>query len=98
MDYAVQLVRAASSRDSAQLTVALLARTRFRYALHVVQAGGVHQGIWIARGPRGRRSRDLAVDTPFVYHTDAIEIGYGQEAGEACLFLGGKFHCYVTGD
>jgi hypothetical protein len=98
LDYAVQLVRAAAPPDSAQLTVALLRRGAGGFALHVVKAGGVHDGIWLGRGARGARGRDVEADTDFVYRADAIEIGYGQEAGETCLLIGGTFRCLVTSD
>jgi hypothetical protein len=97
-DYAVQLVRATPRADSAQLTVALLRRRGDGWARHVVSAGPVHDGVWLGRGRRGTRARDLDGDTNFVYHADAIEIGFGQEAGEACLYARGRFRCVITGD
>jgi hypothetical protein len=97
-DYAVQLVRARARPDSVQLIIALLARDGASYERHVVMAGGIHHGIWLARGTRGTRNRDLDADTVLVYRTDAIEIGYGEEAGESCLYLRKRFHCFVTSD
>ena len=96
-DYAVQIVwaEAPPPQDSSQLTVALLRRPR-GYARHVVHATGIHDGIWLARGRRGSRNCDFEADTEFVYRTDAIEIGYGQEAGETCLFLRSAFRCLIT--
>jgi len=97
-DFAVQIVRAVAPAESAQVTVAFLRRPGGRYARYVVHAGGVHQGIFLGRGTRGSRGRDLEADTEFVYHADAVEIIYGQEAGETCLFLRGRFRCLITSD
>lgn len=96
-DYAVQIVWPAAPRDSNQLLLAYLRRPR-RYLRLPVRAGSEDHAIYLGTGRRGKRVPDLDGDTDVVYRADAIELFYGQEAGEACLYLGGRFRCVAAGD
>jgi hypothetical protein len=96
-DYAVQIVRAAAPPDSAQLLLAFLHRPD-GYSPVTVKVGGVHHGIYLGVARRGDHGYDLIGDTTFVYRSDAIEVFYGQEARETCLYREGGFTCLTTGD
>jgi hypothetical protein len=101
-DAAVQLVLSAGAPpDSAQLIVALLRREPDD-AIFVVKTSSVQLNTYLRRGARGKRERDLERDsegkTFFIYPSDAVEVLYGQEAGEACFFDGDLFKCRIVGD
>lgn len=96
VDWTVQITRPAEPYPE-QLLLTFLAHPQ-GVRVYTLQSGHEHKGIYLRRGPRGAEGRDIEADTSVRYRADAIEVLYGQEAGETFLYLDGAFLSFMSGD
>jgi hypothetical protein len=106
-DYAVQILPAVSSPDSAQRVLFLL-RRRSGYAEVLIQAGALADYVYLLRERAGSKAVDLEVrdDTPgadaesgtFILPHDAVTMLYAEQAASTCFLVRQTLRCVVTGD
>lgn len=95
-DYAVQIVRPAPG-DGQQVVIALVRRGK-GYDLHTLKSFGIQQASYLRTSPKGQKTMDIENRTKLINTTDAIDVLYGQVAGETFFYEKGQFRLVASGD
>jgi hypothetical protein len=94
-DYAVQIVRP-GPRDSQQVVLAFLHRGK-GYELRTLKSFGIQQASFLRTSPKGQETMDIDNGTKIINPSDAIDLLYGQEAGETFIYEKGQFRLIASG-